>query len=163
VNPKKLEEAKITTFILDGNNLPVTTRMKRILKENHQKLLGKQSQGAQNTTGSNEAAVATSTGRRQKSNLATGSTAGNPTGEFEPFPNSTDDEANLSKLLADPQHFETTMEGCKENPGLVSVDPNLWYLRYSYPMNIDSVLAARPDSLWPARFDVKRKPLVKWK
>lgn len=165
MNPKKLDEAKVTTFVLDGNNLPVTTRIKRILKDNHQRMTGKTgSTGA--STAANAAGAETGGKRKGTAASSAGTGVTLAAGDFENFPNSTDDEAKLvaqTQAVKSPQVVEGLLLEYENRQKSNQVDPKLWYLRYSYPMDIEPLLAANPEGLWPPKLDVKKKPLVKWK
>mmetsp|Transcript_21329 Transcript_21329/g.23177 ORF Transcript_21329/g.23177 Transcript_21329/m.23177 type:complete len:175 (+) Transcript_21329:528-1052(+) len=59
-NPKKLDEGKVNSLLLDGNNLPVTSRMKAILKVNHDKFQPKTASASLSVSASASAIATTS-------------------------------------------------------------------------------------------------------
>eukprot|EP01040_Poterioochromonas_malhamensis_P012481 gene12481-13656_t len=116
-NPKKLDEGKVNSLLLDGNNLLVTSRMKAILKVNHDKFQPKTaslsaSVSAIATTSNvgGEGGVSSGSGKRNKtaasatqllnsSSVATSASLSLSLSAIEAFPNSSDDETYSSPLL----------------------------------------------------------------
>lgn len=178
-NPKKLDEGKVNSLLLDGNNLPVTSRMKAILKVNHDKFQPKTASASLSAiaiaTTSNvvgEGGVSSGSGKRNKtaasatqllnsSSVAT--SASLSLSAIEAFPNSSDDETALVSSVLKNDSYNETLSKHLDNPSRLVGDPTLWYLRYSYPLNVDPLLAAEPSAIWPPVCEVPRKNLVKWK
>eukprot|EP01040_Poterioochromonas_malhamensis_P014257 gene14257-15766_t len=82
---------------------------------------------------------------------------------IEAFPNSSDDETALVSSVLKNDSYNETLSKHLDNPSRLVGDPTLWYLRYSYPLNVDPLLAAEPSAIWPPVCEVPRKNLVKWK
>lgn len=153
-NQKKLEEGKVASFVLDGNNLPFTSRMKPVLKKNHDKMKGK----LQASSSSNDLAVPA---KRQKSNTGI-SVLQHSSSPFAPFPNSSEDEIQLTKTILRTDVNNETILPHFEHPERLAEDPSLWYLRFSYPLNLEPMLAEEPSGIWPPTCEVPRRTLVKW-
>lgn len=134
---KKVDESKVNALLLDGNNLPFTSRMKSILKRNHEKGLLKK---VPSDGGSGKRQKTTPVGQ-QPLTPSLSLTA------FEACPNSSEDEYRLVEGVLKADSYHETLFSNADNIEVLGVDPNLWYLRYSYPLNLESMLAEEPQKI----------------
>lgn len=157
-NPKKLDESKLTQLLLEGNNLPFTSRLKSVMKKSIEQLRSgsvppstqtniETMQTLSGTPGA--AAVSTLGKRKHASRLSTSFQGEFNVAEINAC-HSSDDEETVNKWLA-------TRRDSSDNPSqrlsirAEEIPPAIreWYQFYSYPMNVMKLLAAVPNHQWP--------------
>jgi len=172
-NMKKLDEQKLTSLLIEGNNLPFTSRLKTSLKKviegiRQPTITAKGSTArssvhsdidASNFVPASEdhgvpTAASTVLGKRKyhvRNSIPNSSTILADSGgvqnrasnKIEAGYHSSEDEGIVNKLISGVEENHMIVE--EEIPESI----RSWYKYYSYPMNVDKLLASPPNNVWP--------------
>ncbi len=146
----------MSALVLDGNNIPASSRIKGVLRKTQERLVS--SSGGKGEDGqdvADSAKKSTGPGRVKGQTTAVSLTID--------LPDSSDDEEQLARIISSLEPSFSS-DGYFDLSAISAVAPSKlfdWFIHYSYPPSstVESQLAAEPSGIWPIEFNIPKKQL----